>query len=162
MLKKRDIVQAAKAFDSNRYPLDFYQHHLNVLKKAKSVSQSVRTSVRELFQWRMGKIRNTKLKVQLSDSAKPTTHSDADGNRYYASAVTQVTERAIHNAFSEEVLKRGFAFRDGHLSFGELAVTARKNRPDIHLSALLFCPHLATRRVPAVREEGLDGLQIGK
>ena len=124
MLKKHALQEAAKAFDSRRYPLDFYRHHLAILKGAKAVNTKVNTSVRELFSWRMGKVRVGKIK--FSDTAKPTSFVDSGGNTNYAAGVTEITERAIEKATSNDLLKRGIAFRNGDLSFGEFAGNARK------------------------------------
>ncbi|MCA9436859.1 MAG: hypothetical protein KC978_13830 [Candidatus Omnitrophica bacterium] len=125
MLKKKDVTDAAAAFDSTRYPFGFYHHHLSVLNSAKKVTREVRVSVEELFYWRMGKVRVSKSRSQLSDTAHPTSFPDEEGNLHYASGVTGVTQRGIDIATATGILELGKAFRDGLVSFGELGAEAK-------------------------------------
>ncbi len=126
MLKKKDIVDAAKAFDSSRYPFAIYRHNLTVLKKAKTVNADVETSVRELFLWRMGKVRKGEVKGGVTRASDTLSFTDREGDPYHAAKVSWVTERAIRNATSHNLLENAILFRKNKISYEEFNPMVRK------------------------------------
>jgi hypothetical protein len=111
MIKRTELEKAARCYNGEEYGEEFYRHNLQFLQDARRITESLREAVRNLFLWKLGKIRNNQ-----TPSSKLLKFRDSIGRTYYGIPTTRVNEAAIQRATAAERLRAGISFRDG--SFG--------------------------------------------
>jgi hypothetical protein len=118
ILNKNILLNASNEYFDLKYPEEFYNYHLKVLKESKHIDEKINNAIRNLFLWKLGKISNTK-----TDNNIFTGYQDLQGQYYYANT-TGSNKDAIKKATDKEILKEAVAFRDEKLDYNKFKLTA--------------------------------------
>lgn len=111
-MTKEEILNVQKEYDENKYPEEFYNSHLEILKNAKGISESLSKAVTYLFLWKLGKIRS-----RQTPKSSLLEFSDSKGCRYYSIPTTETHCKIIERAIEKERLKTAISFSNGAISY---------------------------------------------
>ena len=114
---KESILAAAKKYDEYKYPEDFYIENLEVLKRVKEINEETLIAIKNLFFWKLGKI---KISNPLDKLKK------LQNEEYHYINTTQKNYLAIEKAFDLDRVKSGLEFRDDKLSYGNFKLTVNQ------------------------------------
>ncbi|MBU1616044.1 hypothetical protein KJ693_12145 [bacterium] len=111
---KEEILNTQKEYDKNKYPEEFYNSHLEILKNAKEISEPLSKAVEYLFLWKLGKIRS-----RQTLKSSQLEFSDSKGCRYYSIRTIETHCKIIERAIEKERLKTAISFNNGGISYDE-------------------------------------------
>jgi hypothetical protein len=119
MLNHKILKCAAGQFKEEKYPTEFYTHHLHIIKNAKNINEHLKTTVMSLFFWKLGKVRSYR-----TPSSSSIGFYDSRGQQYQCVHFTGIHERIIKKAIEENRLASALSFRKGELSYDEFKLCA--------------------------------------
>lgn len=114
MITPEMLEESSKDYDMDKYSEEFYTYYLGVLQNAQDISKSVSEAVRNLFLWKLGRVRS-----KQTPSSSPLGFSDSKGRQYYSFPTTETHQKVIKKAIEEERLKTAISFRNGVVSCDE-------------------------------------------
>jgi len=118
-LDRDDLRTASRRYDSAKYSEAFYLDHLAVLRRATEVDGGLQLTVRNLFLWKLGKIRQ-----RPTPTSRPAELPAGVQGRYYAIGITGAHQAVLRRAVDEGALAKALAFREGRLGFGAFSSVA--------------------------------------
>lgn len=111
MINREILKNASENYDGDKYSEEFYKYHLEEIRNAQEISESVIRAVEYLFLWKLGKVRlkqtpsSSQLKVQIK------------GFPYYSIRTTKTHYEVIKKSIENERLKTAIFFRNGEISY---------------------------------------------
>lgn len=119
MITPEMLKEYSKDYDRDKYSEEFYTYHLSVLQNAQQISKSVSEAVRNLFLWKLGRVRS-----KQTPSTSPLGFSDPKGRQYYSIPTAVTHQKVIKKATEEERLKTAISFRNRVVSCDEFKFRA--------------------------------------
>jgi len=112
-----EIRESVKDYDSERHAEEFYDFYIKRIGMAVEPSEELKTDIRHLFYWFLGKVRKTENSpIETIQIGKVT---------YYISEAAPSNRAAVDEAVKSENLWAGLAFRNGNLPVDNLINRAK-------------------------------------
>jgi hypothetical protein len=84
------LLDSANKYDKSKYPEEFYNYHLEILKNSKAVEKQTAQAVEYLFLWKLGKV-----STRYASNCYSLDFTDSTGQKYYAIPTTDANSEAI-------------------------------------------------------------------